>query len=366
MQLQDLKKISSTNDVNVHTPRYLVVGNDLFSIAMYYYISQSVEESEVILLSPSEITVDDLTIRGPSTVRGDRNIGEFILQNPGVSLKKCEEKSSFYKDQKFHFFGGRSKPGKTTPEEEFFIESRVDFSLEDVFLFLKDEKFLDQLRDNCLVLNYTSVDSFVKNDEDLWRVQCSTGDLIESPYLIWGEDPSKFIDSLKSVKLFDDNFYQMCAKATSKDVLFVKYIFNEPISDNQSTMFIPLSVTHQWGHFIGELMPYEAGQQIEFLHFIDSDQTTEDEISKKIKTLRRNMEKIFPNFSKSLKDEFICLSELYSNGKPSNDEFDKTLCSAKTPHFIGVNAPLGPHQNGLSHFVRAVVSINNSQKELKF
>ena len=82
--------------------------------------------------------------------------------------------------------------------------------------------------------------------------------------------------------------------------------FEKPITDKRETIFIPLSYTHEWGHFVGEFSSDKSGKQkAEFVTFMDMDHTNEDEISKKIRLLKKNLEKIFGDSAGLISDEFI-------------------------------------------------------------
>jgi hypothetical protein len=111
----------------------------------------------------------------------------------------------------------------------------------------------------------------------------------------------------------------------------------------KETLFIPLSYTHEWGHFVGEFKN-KGFQEIEFMHFVDEDQSSEEDISRTIRLLKKNMEKIFDQFTKNEHREFISLEQEIGCLKIDDNLFRTSLDSLKEIlknfTFIGINAPI--------------------------
>ena len=55
------------------------------------------------------------------------------------------------------------------------------------------------------------------------------------------------------------------------------------MTDITETLLLAQSYTHEWGHYVGEFnhVPQSSKQRAEFLSFLDKNETTEEEISKK-------------------------------------------------------------------------------------
>jgi hypothetical protein len=145
-----------------------------------------------------------------------------------------------------------------------------------------------------------------------------------------------------------DLFIEFCESTKTSSALFVKFVFEKPISDMQETLFIPLSYTHEWGHFVGEFNKLQGDangeQEIEFIHFLDEDQASEEDISRYIRLLKKNMEKIFEKFSKIKAREYIVLEQEIGCLKIDDDLFGRSVNEGKKEglnlFLLGINAPL--------------------------
>lgn len=92
--------------------------------------------------------------------------------------------------------------------------------------------------------------------------------------------------------------------------LYVRYCFEGQVTDRVATFFFPLSYAHDQGHFIGafQAVGKDGRQGGEFVTFLDMDDTPEEEISKKIRTLDRRLAKAFPPFKRTPHKKSIRIS----------------------------------------------------------
>jgi hypothetical protein len=85
-------------------------------------------------------------------------------------------------------------------------------------------------------------------------------------------------------------------------------------------------------------------QTIEFIHYIDEDSSSEEDVSRIIRSLKKNMEKIFEKFSKTKASEYIVLEQEIGCLKIDDPLFAKVYDSgkdeAKNLFFLGINAPI--------------------------
>ena len=80
------------------------------------------------------------------------------------------------------------------------------------------------------------------------------------------------------------------------------------------------------------------GQRAEFLHFIDKEQMSEDEVAKRLRHLKKNFEKIFSNFDEQKTRDFVSLSENGGCRKIDNEQKTFAENDFKNLFFIGENA----------------------------
>ena len=94
-------------------------------------------------------------------------------------------------------------------------------------------------------------------------------------------------------------------------------------------MFIPLSYTHEHGHYVGEFKTQNGHQVADFLHYIDENHASEEDISRIIRGLKKGFEKIFENFSKINFREYIALEDEIACLKIDDNSYNDSLESDK-------------------------------------
>lgn len=309
--LLSLKKVE---DINISTSyiRHLVIGEDLFSVALYWELRKKFGDEQVKWLCSKPISEKDLLPLGPNTLRGESNIEKFKRFFPDVETSEVETPSQFFKELKWRPFGGRAKSETLLWNEEFFTLKRADFDIYALFPFLKEEALYEVLEEKRLDFAAKSISRQTPDDLAApahFAIELSNNDILKCEHLYWGGGPRSFLDTYDNKNELTDDFITFCEEATSPAALYIQLEFDAVVTDKEETLFIPLSYTHEWGHFVGEFKAIENGKQrAEFVTFMDIHHTDEQEISKKIRLLKKNLEKIFGENSTKISDEFIKLS----------------------------------------------------------
>jgi hypothetical protein len=326
--IHKLKKIVEIQKEFISVP-HLVVGKDMFAVTLFRELVSKHGAENVRLLSEDQILSSDSMIKGPGTIRGEENQKVIHDLFPESTVKKINKPSIFYKDMTWKTFGGRSKPEVLKFDEEFFTHTRFEIPLTEI----------ENIEDSYLV----KIKSIARKD-DKFLVECINGTEFSAEKLYFGKSPYHYMHLFQDKSGLSDRFIQFCESTQTSSALFVKFIFNKPISDIEETMFIPLSYTHEWGHFVGEFKTTNDKQSIEFVHFIDEDQTSEEDISRTIRQLKKSLEKIFENFLSSKSEEYIAIEHEIGCLKIDDKAYDDCLESDKDNtnnlYFIGINAPI--------------------------
>jgi len=338
--LHKLKKVAVIEKEFIEVS-HLVVGKDIFALSLYTSLQAKYGANHVRLLSEDAILKSDLLPKGPSTVRGEANqkiIQEFYPQAVGYV---GSTPAMFYKDMGWRNFGGRSKPEALKFNEEFFTGPRFDVLVQEIFPELKNpDDFLAKINQEAYQVRLKSI----QKSGSGFSIECLNGTEFKCEKLYFGQSPYQYLEFYKNKNELSDVFIEFCESTQTSSALFVKFVFDQPISDLKETLFIPLSYTHEWGHFVGEFSEQNGVQSIEFIHFIDEDQSSEEDISRVIRLLKKNLEKMFENFSKINAREFIVLEQEIGCLKIDNDLFMKTFESGKNESenlfFLGINAPI--------------------------
>lgn len=341
--LLSLKK-ESTETYKTHYSRHVVVGEDLFTVALLLNLVDKFGRENVMWICPREIQMLDLMPLGPSLLRGEENIQKFQKLFPDVSVQEIEKPSEFFKELKWRKFGGRSKPETLLHNEEFFTIKRADFDITDLYTFLKDEGLLARLEELRFKVDVKSIEKTTPTDlaePNHFELILSDNDHVRCERLYWGESAEVFLHKYEKKSQLTDDFITFCESSHSPSALYLRFIFEKPITDKIQTLFIPLSYTHEWGHFVGEFKTLADGKQVgNFVTFMDIESTNEDEISKKIRLLKKNLEKIFGDSAGNIHEEYIKLTSS-SPCLKIDDSLFKTVQNDWSHLFMAsFNAPL--------------------------
>ncbi len=343
--LHKLKKIVVIEKENIKVPN-LVVGKDIFAITLYKSLVEKYGTENVRLISEDAILQADLLPKGPGTIRGETNQKVMLELYPQAITKKHEPSSIFYKDMAWKSFSGRSKSEAMKFHEDFYTTGRFDVDYHQIFPELNGvDVFLNEMNS----LAYQVRLKAIRATAEGYIVECINGTEFECEKLFFGQSPFHYLNFYSNKNELSDHFIEFCEGTKSPSALFVKYVLEKPISDIVETMFIPLSYTHEWGHFVGEFKEVVEAvsgpiQEIEFIHFLDEDQVSEEDVSRTIRLLKKSMEKIFEKFSKIKYQEFIILEQEIGCLKIDDEVFEKALVGAggesQRLFFLGINAPI--------------------------
>lgn len=363
--IHKLKKIAVVEKEIINVP-YLVVGKDIFSISLYSDLKTAHGQESVRLLSEDAILKSDLLPKGPSTIRGETNQKIFKTLYPDVAITKCNENSLFYKDMTWKSFGGRSKPEVLKYDEGFFTGERIDPNYEEIFKNVThSDEYIESLNGEAYQVRIKSIN----RSENGFVVECINGTEFHCEYLYFGLSPYHYLQYYVDKNHLSVPIIEFCESTQTSSALFVKFVFNEvPLSDIKETLFIPLSYTHDWGHFIGEFKQVDNHQEIEFMHFLEDQLMSEEDVSRVIRLLKKSMEKIFDNFLKIKSAEYIALEQEIGCLKIDDQGFEKSLelniLETHNLFFIGINAPIHSSQRVNASFEYSPETLNGVVRAL--
>lgn len=363
--IHKLKKIAVVERETIVVP-YLVIGKDIFSLSLYSDLKAAHGAENVRLLSQDALLRSDLLPKGPSSIRGETNQKLFKDLYPDVTITKCNENALFYKDMTWKSFGGRSKSEALRYDEGFFTGDRIDPDFEQIFKNVShSDEFISQVSEEAYHVKVKSL----RRSESGFIVECINGTEFHCEQLYFGLSPYHYLEFYSEKSELSDAFIQFCESTKTSSALFVKYVFDEkPLSDMKETLFIPLSYTHEWGHFIGEFKDNKGVQEIEFMHFLEDHLMSEEDVSRVIRLLKKNMEKIFENYLKIKGREYISLEQEIGCLKIDDMIFDKSLEEHPAEHnnlfFIGINAPVSKQQREIVNFEYSPETLNGVMRGL--
>ena len=343
MAFKDLHKLKKVIVVEKEFIKstHLVVGKDIFALSLYKKLQEKYGIDQVRLLSADTILKSDLLPKGPSTLRGKNNQDLVRELYPQAIGESANEQALFYKDMTWKSFGGRSKSEALKYNEEFYCSGRFDIDASEIFKELKNaDQFVENINKEAYQIRLKSI----HRSGDGFKVECLNGTEFECEKLYFGQSPYQYLQFYTEKQELSDKFIEFCECTKTPSALFVKFVFEKPITDIKETLFIPLSYTHEWGHFVGEFNEQNSEQFIEFIHFLDEDHVSEEDISRTIRLLKKNLEKIFEKYSSIKHTEYIVLEQEIGCLNIDDTLFMKSLESPKNDcknlFFLGINAPV--------------------------
>ena len=368
-RLNQLKKVNDPTVISLSVD-HLVIGSDLYSLELFYQLKK--KNVAVKIASACEIELTNTLIKKPFGLRGKENLDFFSLLYPQSSFHLQQGNNLFYKDSKWREFGGRSRPEKMLAGEDFFLYPHADVDFTEIFQILQvdaESEFQQWLKDD----GFIQIPQSIQYRDGLWLVLFSNGQEISCQRLYWGLSPRLFTELFRGHGDGQDRFIEFADSSVTPGKLYWRAELPSVLIEETQTLFIAQSFTHDWGHFIGEVSSHGHGQLVEFISFVDLDEATEDELGKKIRALKKSLEKIYPKTHNLYQREYIVFSDSSSSGHLNDPAFDKAKEYFHHFYFIGENAPIDQlflqskfaegqaiERSCLSHFVRGLASIRQA------
>lgn len=370
-RLQALKKMHSPQVTTISFDQ-VVIGSDLYSLECFYQLKK--KGKNACLVSGNEVSCDSLRPTGPTSLRGESNTLFFSRLYPHIPIEIQTEDNFFYKDSKWREFGGRSKPEKILDGEEFYIGKAARGNLDQAFECLQND--CHELR-SFLSENVHAVlpQKIEREIEGRWNITLSNGTLLHCQELYWGLPPKQFTSLFTGQGEAFDHLIEYTDSTEAPASLYWRAEIPHGIISERQTLFIPQSYTHDWGHFIFEVRPQfkDKSDLIECLTFFSIDEISEEEVSKKIKAIKKSLEKVYPALTNQFQQEFLNFSELASSSHLNDQAFALTMDHYAGLFFIGENAAIAPLyfksllregetavSTSISHFLRGLISIRQS------
>ena len=352
--LRSLKKENSKKKTKQYIRR-LIIGDDVFSVI------HALRFSDSSLLVERKLNLKDLIPRGIATLRGRENV-DFFKENYAEAIgQEHQQVASFVKEGKLKEFGGRTKSGPLLKGEDFYVAPRVEVDWFALFSCLGDENLFQKI--SLLekkIIGIRKIESQNVESDVNWAVDCASGESYECQDLYFSHPPSTLIDLMQDKAPFSSDFIQWCESMRSSPVLNHHWFFSKPVSDRVETIFLPFSYTHEWGHAMVEFSIGKNGtQEARMTCFIADDEIKEEDLRKKIRLYKRNLEKIFSDVAKFSGQEFLSFDA--HGASVLVDDSSYQACCKTAPHlyFIGNHAAFVDQACSLSHIARGLQQLKN-------
>lgn len=343
------KKSESSDSVKTSHYKHVILGNDLGAVLQLLEIRKNHPEESVRLISTRPLNRQHLLENsefGVSTLRSTLAVEALYKQYHDAKMFPQKNDAQFYKDGKFHDFGGRAKSMELQPGEDFFSQKGYRFQLESFFR-AEDWQNLDQiLNDHSEIRMYQNVEKTTPSDlveKSEWTLTFKDFSVVTAEHLYISMAPNNFISLMSNKEKLSQDLVDFCSSASSQAGMSVTFKLNKEIYNEDRTLFIPQSMTHEWGHFIVEFEDYNyqtKEQTAHVLFLIHEEEPQSEDLAQKIKLMKRVLDRVFSGIEQSISKEYIRFDEDMFINNIKDSSMEQISFDYPTLHFVGQASPM--------------------------
>jgi hypothetical protein len=348
--------------------KHIVFGENSFAVLTFLKLNKKYP-GEVKLITKNPFYKEELLKEWScslSSVRSESVAQGLLALNPRLEIFQNHTEVIFYKDAKFHKFGGRAKPHELKDGEAFFTKAPYQINLAGLFEESDLENLEEILKEN--QLNRILKEIKICTPEDLvevanFKLYTGESESIHCEKLYFCESPKTFYSLINDKNTIPDSLQAFIAPITNQQGICVNYICDKKVYEKEGTVILPQSVTHEWGSFMLDFTKFDPEKNIqEFraLTFIGDDELQEDDLAKKIKLMNRVIERVLPEFGNAKVEQSIKYSSEYRISGINDDAFDSIR--NENVKFLGQASPLNiKDSNEYQYSSRAITAIISSE-----
>lgn len=361
---KDIKKCESTAISTQHS-QHVILGHDLGSVLKLVELRRERPEEKVKLISNRplnrQVLIENYQF-GPTLLRSKDAVEAIYRRFFNGKVLPQPKAPNFYKDGKFHEFGGRAKSMDLKPGEEYF--SSVGYKLELSSLFTPEEwESLDSIFSEYVeIRHFDTVEKTTPSDlvdKSEWLLTFKDFSRLTCENLYVGISPKKFLNLLANKSDLTPEIIDFCSSIKVRSGIMVTWVLDKEVYSEERTLFIPQSMTHEWGHFVVEFEPYEHQVKRQLCHvlfLISEEEPSPEDLGTKIKLMKRVLDRVFTDIEKHIKKEFIRFDdEMFISGI-KDPALEQVGFDYPTLRFLGQSSPLPGALAGEKFLSRTLLS----------
>ncbi len=339
--------------------KHVIVGHDLGAVLKLVELKKNSPDESVKIVTnrplSRQILIENYQF-GVSHLRSSGAVEGTYRKHFNVRLSPQAKSPVFYKDGKFHEFGSRAKPMDLLSGEAFFAEKGYRIELSSLFDEASWEN-LDAIINEALdVRIFESIEKSTPQDlveKQEWTLSFKDFTKLTCENLYVSLSPKKFLSYLTHKEALTAELIDVCSGATSQGAISVTWILNKEIHEGDQTLFIPQSMTHEWGHFVVEFEKFDhkLGQgYCHVLFLIHEEEPQSEDLATKIKLMKRVLERVFPNLEKHIEKEYIRFDDEMFIADVKDQTAEQLAFDYPTLIFLGQSTPM-PTQHAQEKFL---------------
>lgn len=299
---------------------HVILGQDISAILKLVQLKNSFGPEHLRLITPRFLTKEVLIDQykcSPSTLRSNEQTLKVLERYPHAQSMKYETESLFYKDGSWHKFNSRAKPMELLKYEDYFLPARQEISLESLFT-PEDWNQLDET-----LKAYQSVRVLEKlekqtptdlaNQDEWWMLFHDLGE-VTATHLYTSLAARELLKRSGQGQGLPTEMGAWLSSVEKKAAIAIRFECSKEIHSEVQTLFVPQSMTHEWGHFIVDVHHYDEQTKtypMTALILLQDEEPTSEIMADKIKLLKRVFERVFSGFQQTIQNEYILVNEDY-------------------------------------------------------
>lgn len=341
---------------------HVILGFDLGSVLKLMDLRKDHAAESIRLISPRIINKKLLLETyqyGVSQIRSQEAVTEIYKHHFNARILPQKNEPQFYKDGKFHDFGGRAKSMELLEGEHFFLTKGYHLDISSLFN-AEDWENLDQILNKHLDIRIVEgiekhqVKDLVEKEE--WLLTFKDFKKITCENLYLSLSPKKFLNHLKNKDSMTPDVIDLCSSTRIQGAMSITWLMKKPMSQEERTFFIPQSMTHEWGHFIVEFENTTEGQLCHGLFLVHEEEPQTEDLASKIKLMKRVLERVFPDFENQIHKEYIRFDEDMFISDIKDNLIEQIGFDYPTLKFMGQMSPMKPQFAQEKFLARALLS----------
>lgn len=340
------KDESKHSEGRKHIPT-VIIGHDLAAVLKLVELKNTMGPENLRLITPRFLTRQVLieTYQACiSTLRDNVSTLQIAGKFPHARTVRYEQETQFSKEGQWQRFGGRAKPMELAPGEEYFQAPRQELELSSLFSESDWQQLDETLKSYQGVRILEKIEkqnpTDLANRDEWWMLFHDLGEVTCTD--LWMSLPAR------QVMKASDQGQTLPAEAAAwlasvkrQAAIALSWEMTKEIHPEPRTLFVPQSMTHEWGHFILDILPWDEARKchpVNALILLHDEEPTSELMADKIKLCKRVFDRVFPDFEKNIRKEYILASEDYFEWAPQPDLAEALLISVPSLHLLGAYA----------------------------
>jgi hypothetical protein len=361
---KDKKHSSSDKTLEKHY-QHVILGQDLGAVLKLMELKRKAPEESVRLITERPLNRDALKENydfGVLQLRSKSAVEEIYKKHHNAKILPQTKEAVFYKEGKFHDFGGRAKSMDLRRGEEFFTHKGYKVEIQGLFHPEDWENFDQILKDHSEIRIFEGIEKTRSQDlvdKKEWTLTFKDFAVITGENLYVSFSPKKFLSLVYNKEKLTPEFIDVCSGAHIQSGISVTWKLDKELYSEDRTLFIPQSMTHEWGHFLVEFEQYNYQHKEQICHvlfLIHEEEPQTEELASKIKLMKRVLDRVFPDFEKHIKKEYIRFDEEMFISDLKDSAMEQLSFDYPTLKFIGQMSPVSQDQSKEKFLARVLLN----------